>query len=161
MPVTIHDQRKGKIPNGWWESCLFLWESDCIQLVVGPINDGSIPLSIDLSETCLVSHGIIVSQMEKQPSAELYWTTHLANSSYCSTHLRKGSFYSWSLDRIRSWAQVGACGRLFLFSPSRSAKGGEEQMANLCPEAQAEILPQGQKFIIRLFKYILDFSYVL
>lgn len=70
-------------------------------------------LSIDLTETCLTSHGILVSQMEKQPSAELYWSTHLANSSCCSSHLRKGSFCSWSLDRIRSWAQVRACGAFF------------------------------------------------
>lgn len=142
-------------------SICFLWERDCIQLVLGPVNDRSIPLSIDLNETCLISHGIIVSQMEKQPSAELYWTTYLTNSSYCSTHLRKDSFYSWSLDRIRSWAQVGACGRLFLFFPSHSAKGGEEKMDNLCTEAQADILSQGQKSITQLFKYVLDFSYVL
>jgi len=100
-------------------------------------------LATDLNETCLTSLGIIVSQMERQPSAELYSTAHLANSSYCSPHLRKGSFCSWSLDRIRSWAQVGACGCLFLFSPSHSAKGDEEQMDHLCTEAQAEILSWG------------------
>lgn len=52
---------------------------------------------------------------------------------------------------------MGACGRLFLFSLSHSAKGDEEQMDNLCTEAQAEILSQGQKFIIQLFKYIFRF----
>lgn len=125
--------RKGKGTYGWWDSCLFFpWGSNCIQLVLGPVDDRSIPLSVDLHETCLLSRGIIVSQLEKQPSAELDWTPHLAYSSHGSTHLRRGSFWSWSLDRIRSWAQGGACSRLFLSSPSHSAQGGEEQMANLC-----------------------------
>lgn len=92
-------------------------------------------LPIDLQGTCLIG-----SQMEQPSSAELYCTTHLANSSYSSTHLGESSFCSWSLDRSRSWAQVVACGCLFLFSASHPAKGSEEQMDNLCTEVQAEIL---------------------
>lgn len=56
---------------------------------------------------------------------------------------------------------MGACGCLFLFSPSHSAKGGEEQMDNLCTEAPAEILSWGQGFVTQLFKEISYFSYVL
>lgn len=142
IPVTNRAwPKKGKDGYGWWEPCLFPMTKWLYTVGAGSyeMTEASL-LSIDLNETCLISHGIIVSQMEKQPSAELYWTTHLANSSYCSTHLKEGSFCSWSLDSIRSWAQVGACGRLFLFSLSHSAKGGEEQMDNVCTEAQAEIL---------------------
>lgn len=34
-------------------------------------------------------------------------------------------------------------------------------MDSLCTEAQGEILPQGQEFVIQLFKYISDFPYDL
>lgn len=81
--------------------------------------------------------------MEEQPSAELYWTAHLANASYCSAHLREVFLRSWGLGRVRSWAQLGTRGCHFPSSPSHLAKGGEGQMDSLCTEAQAEVLSRG------------------
>lgn len=114
-------------------------------------------LCVVLNDTGLISLGIIVSQREKPPSAELSWTLHTWLILLCSVHLRKGSFCSWSPDGSGSWAQVGTCRCLspsLLAIQQRELRGHVDSLYTI---AQAEVLPEAQGFVTQLlhFRFLL------